>query len=314
MRSPSVFRHVWRYLIRRILTLVPLWLGVSFVAFMFVHAIPGGPFDTGAIRSQQATANLRHFYNLDKPLLEQYALYIWHVFHGNLGQSMVRRGLYVSDVLKGRFPTSAELGLAGLVVSLGVGIPAGIFASAKRNRWPDHLVMLGATAGYAVPNFVLALVLILVFGLDLGWFPLGGWGGFSHVPLPAIALGLPWAGLVARMTRASMIDALTRDYIRTAYAKGLSTPQVLFRHAFRNALIPLTTIVALLAAELITGSLIIENIFGIPGIGHYMVDSILGADYTTTLGFIIFYATTIFVANLLVDLSYAWIDPRIQFE
>jgi ABC-type dipeptide/oligopeptide/nickel transport system permease component len=305
---------VWRYVLRRLLALIPLWIAVSFVAFLFIHAIPGGPFDTGAIRSKQATQNLRHLYHLDKPLLEQYGIYIWHVLHGDLGQSMVRRGLRVSDVISGRFPTSAELGLAGLVVSLGVGVPAGIFASTRRNRWPDHAVMFTATAGYAIPNFVLALVLILVFGLDLHWFPLGGWGGFSHVPLPAVALGLPWAGLVARMTRASMLEALSQDYIRTANAKGLRPTAVLIRHAFRNALIPLTTLIALLAAELITGSLIIENIFGIPGIGHYMVDSILGADYTMTLGFIVFYATVIFVANFLVDLSYGWIDPRIQFE
>jgi ABC-type dipeptide/oligopeptide/nickel transport system permease component len=305
---------VWRYVLRRLLALIPIWIAVSFVAFLFIHAIPGGPFDTGAIRSKQATQNLRHLYHLDKPLLEQYGIYIWHVLHGDLGQSMVRRGLHVSDVITGRFPTSAELGLAGLAVSLGVGVPAGIFASTRRNRWPDHAVMFTATAGYAIPNFVLALILILVFGLDLRWLPLGGWGGFSHVPLPAIALGLPWAGLVARMTRASMLEALSQDYIRTANAKGLRPTAVLIRHAFRNALIPLTTLIALLAAELITGSLIIENIFGIPGIGHYMVDSILGADYTMTLGFIIFYATAIFVANFLVDLSYGWIDPRIQFE
>jgi ABC-type dipeptide/oligopeptide/nickel transport system permease component len=182
----------------------------------------------------------------------------------------------------------------------------------RRNSFVDHLLMLTATIGYAIPNFVLAIVFILLFGLRLGWFPLGGWGGFSHLVLPATALGLPWSGLVARMTRASMLDTLSRDYIRTAYAKGGGRPRVLVHHAFRNALIPLTTVVALLAAELITGSLIIENIFGIPGIGHYMVDSILGADYTMTLGFIVFYATIIFVANLLVDIAYVWMDPRVR--
>ena len=302
------------YIIRRVLALIPIWLGVSFIAFILVHAIPGGPFDTGAIRSRQATANLLHLYHLDKPLVEQYGLYMWQVLHGDLGESMVNRGLSVTDVLKGRFPTSAELGGAGLVVALGVGVPTGVVAAARRNRWLDHAMMLSATVGYAIPNFVFALGLILVFGLWLGWLPLGGWGSFSEVPLPALALGLPWAGLVARMTRASMIEALNRDYIRTANAKGLSTTRVLLRHAFRNALIPLATLVPLLAAELITGSLIIENIFGIPGIGHYMVDSILGADYSMTLGFVIFYATTIFAANFLVDISYGWIDPRIRLE
>jgi ABC-type dipeptide/oligopeptide/nickel transport system permease component len=305
---------VWRYITRRVLALIPIWLGVSFIAFILVHAIPGGPFDTGAIRSRQATENLFHLYHLDKPLLEQYGLYIWQVLHGDLGESMVKRGLSVTDVLKDRFPTSVELGLAGVVVALGVGVPAGMFAAARRNRWLDHTMMLTATVGYAIPNFVFALLLILVFGLWLRLLPLGGWGSFSDVPLPALALGLPWAGLVARMTRASMIEALNRDYIRTAYAKGLPGRTVLIRHAFRNALIPLATLVPLLAAELITGSLIIENIFGIPGIGHYMVDSILGADYSMTLGFVIFYATTIFIANFVVDISYGWIDPRIRVE
>lgn len=303
-----------RFVARRLLLLIPNWLGVSFIAFLLVHAIPGGPFDTGAIRSHQATVNLLHLYHLDKPLLVQYLLYIWQVLHGNLGISMVNRGLTVTSVILGRLPTSAELGVAGLIVSLGVGIPAGVFAAYRRNRWLDHGMMLAATVGYAIPNFVLALGLILVVGLDLHWLPLGGWGSFSNVPLPALALGLPWAGLVARMTRASMLEALSKDYIRTAQAKGAGVVRVLIRHAFRNALIPLTTLIALLAAEVITGSLIIENIFGIPGIGHYMVNSILGADYTMTLGFVIFYATVIFIANFLVDLSYGWIDPRIRFE
>jgi oligopeptide transport system permease protein len=303
-----------RYILKRLLALIPIWVGVSFIAFLLVHSIPGGPFDTGAIRSHQATENLRHLYHLDKPLLEQYVLYIWNVLHGDLGQSMVNRGLTVTEVIAGRLPTSAELGLAALAISLGVGIPAGILAAAKRNRWLDHLMMLTATVGYAIPNFVFALLLILTAGLWLHLLPLGGWGSLSQVPLPALALGLPWAGLVARMTRASMIEAINRDYVRTAHAKGVGPVTVLIRHAFRNALIPLSTLVALLAAEVITGSLIIENIFGIPGLGHYMVDSILGADYTMTLGFVVFYATMIFAANLLVDLSYGWIDPRIALD
>jgi len=303
-----------RYVLRRLVALIPIWIGVSFIAFVMVHSIPGGPFDTGAIRSQQGTENLAHFYHLDKPLLEQYVLYIWQVLHGDLGQSMVNRGLTVNAVISGRLPTSAELGAAALVVALGVGIPAGVVASARRNRLLDHAMMLSATVGYAVPNFVFALLLILVFGLSLHWLPLGGWGHLNQVPLPALALGLPWAGLVARMTRASMLDVVHQDYIRTAYAKGAGPLTVLVRHAFRNALIPLSTLIAILAAEVITGSLIIENIFGIPGVGHYMVDSILGSDYSMTLGFIIFYATLIFVANFLVDLSYGWIDPRIRHE
>ena len=301
------------FLLRRLLTLLPVWFGITLVAFLLVHAIPGGPFDTGTLRSPQATAFLERFYHLDEPLAKQYALYMWNVLQGDFGESMVRRGLYVSDVLTERFPTSLLLGACGLTVSLAVGIPAGVLGAVKQNAWPDHTVMIAATAGYAIPSFVLSLLLILVFGSWLGWLPLGGWGTPQHVVLPALALGLPWAGLVARLTRASLLEVLRQDYIRSAVAKGAGTRRVLVRHALRNAFIPLTAVIAVLAAELVTGSLIVELIFGIPGIGRYMIDSVLGADYTMTLGLTVFYATLIFFANLAADVCYALLDPRIRF-
>jgi oligopeptide transport system permease protein len=301
------------FLLRRLLTLLPVWLGITLVAFLLVHAIPGGPFDTGTLRSREATEFLRRFYHLDEPLAKQYGLYMWNVLQGDLGESMVRRGLYVSDVLTDRFPTSLVLGTCGLAVSLAVGIPAGLLGAVKQNAWPDHAVMVAATAGYAIPSFVLSLLLILVFGSWLGWFPLGGWGTPKHVVLPALALGLPWAGLVARLTRVSLLEVLRQDYIRSAVAKGAGTGRVLVRHALRNAFIPLTAVIAVLAAELVTGSLIVELIFGIPGIGRYMIDSILGADYTMTLGLTVFYATLIFVANFAADVAYALLDPRIRY-
>jgi oligopeptide transport system permease protein len=302
------------YLLRRLVALVPVWLGVVLLAFLLVHSIPGGPFDTGTLRSPEATDFLRRTYHLDEPLWKQFALYVRDVLHGDLGESMVRRGLYVNEVLADRFPTSFILGLAGLTVSLAVGLPAGLLGAVNHNRWPDHSVMVAATIGYAIPSFVLSLILILVFGGWLGWFPLGGWGTPSHVVLPAIALGLPWAGLVARLTRASMLEVLRQDYVRTAVAKGAPTRRVIVGHALRNALIPLTAVIAVLAAELVTGSLIVEIIFGIPGIGRYMIDSVLGSDYTMTLGLTVFYATLIFVANFLADLTYAMLDPRIRVD
>lgn len=301
------------YLLRRLLSLVPVWIGVILVAFLLVHAIPGGPFDTGTLRSREATEFLRRFYHLDEPLWKQFGYYLWDVLHGDFGESMVRRGLYVSDVIAERFPTSLALGSAGLLVSLAVGLPAGLLGAVKQNRWPDHTVMIAATIGYAIPSFVLSLLLILVFGTWLGWLPLGGWGGVQRAVLPAIALGLPWAGLVARLTRASVLEVLRSDYVRTAIAKGAPPRRVLVRHALRNALIPLTAVIAVLAAELVTGSLVVEIIFGIPGIGRYMIESVLGADYTMTLGLTVFYATLIFVANFLADVSYALLDPRIRF-
>jgi oligopeptide transport system permease protein len=293
---------------------VPVWLGVIFLAFLLIHSIPGGPFDTGVLRPPETTTFLEDRYHLNDPIVRQFAYYLSDVLRGDFGESLERRGLYVSDVIKERFPRSLILGLAGMAVSLVVGIPAGIIGSVRRNRPADYTVMVGATLAYAIPNFVLSLLFILFFGLKLGWFPLGGWGGPEHVVLPAIALGLPWAGLVARLTRAAMLEVLREDYMRLAVAKGASPVRVVLRHGFRNALLPLTTVVAILAAELITGSLIIEVIFGIPGIGQEMVNSVLSSDYTLTLGLVIFYATIIFLANFAADVSYALLDPRVRDE
>ena len=210
------------FILKRALTLIPVWIGITFLAFVLIHSIPGGPFDNGTLRSADATEFLRRFYNLDEPLWKQYLLYMSDLVHGDFGESMVRPGLYVSDLITERFPTSFLLGAAGVTVSLLVGIPAGIVGAVKQNTWIDHSVMVGATIGYAIPNFVLSLILILVFGGWLGWFPLGGWGGIEHIVLPALALGLPWSGLIARLTRASMLEVLRQDYIRTAQAKGAS--------------------------------------------------------------------------------------------
>jgi ABC-type dipeptide/oligopeptide/nickel transport system permease component len=301
------------YLTRRLLTLIPAWIGVTLLAFLFVHSIPGGPFDTGAVRPQATTALLKSHYHLDRSLPIQYALYMKNVLTGDLGESIVQPGLRVSTVLSQRFPTSAELGCAALLVALGLGVPAGLLAATKRNRLIDRVVMVGATIGYAIPNFILSILFILVVGLYLHLLPLGGWGRPSQVVLPALALGLPWASFVARLTRGTVIGTLQQDYIRTARAKGAGPARVLVRHAFRNALMPITTVTALLIAELITGSLVIESIFSIPGMGQYLTNSVLGSDYTMTLGLIIFYATLLFAANVAVDLLYVWLDPRVRY-
>ena len=303
-----------QYVVRRLLALVPVWLGATALTFVIIHSIPGGPFDTDGIRSAQATANIRQLYHVERPLPEQYAYYMWGVAHGNLGESMVQRGLTVSSVIADRFPTSAKLGAAALLVSLGVGIPAGLLSAVYRRRIPDYVLMTGASIGYAIPNFVLSILLILLFGLQLGWLPVGGWGSPSQVVLPAVALGLPWAGLIARMTRAATLDTLNRDYVRTAVAKGAGPVRVVLRHAFRNALLPLTTIIAVIASEVITGSLVVENIFGIPGLGHYVTDAVLGSDYTMTLGLVVFYSAMVFLANLLVDITYSLLDPTVGVE
>jgi ABC-type dipeptide/oligopeptide/nickel transport system permease component len=304
---------VSRYLTRRLLTLIPAWFGVTLLAFAFVHSIPGGPFDTGAVRPPATTAILEAHYHLDKPLPLQYLLYMRGVLTGDLGESIVEPGLKVSTIITQRFPTSAELGAAALFVALGLGIPIGLVAAVNRNRVLDHVIIIGATIGYAIPNFILSILFILVIGLYFHLLPLGGWGSPSQIVLPALALGLPWASFIARLTRSSVIGTLQQDYIRTARAKGAGENRVVVRHALRNALMPITTVTALLIAELITGSLVIENLFSIPGMGQYLTNSVLGSDYTMTLGLIIFYATLLFVANVIVDVLYIWLDPRIRY-
>jgi oligopeptide transport system permease protein len=302
-----------RYLTRRLLTLIPAWFGVTLLAFAFVHSIPGGPFDTGAVRPPATTAILEAHYHLDKSLPLQYLLYMRGVLTGDLGESIVEPGLKVSTIITQRFPTSAELGAAALFVALGLGIPIGLIAAVNRNRLLDRLIMVGATIGYAIPNFILSILFILIIGLYFHLLPLGGWGRPSQVVLPALALGLPWASFIARLTRSSVLGTLQQDYIRTARAKGAGERQVVVRHALRNALMPITTVTALLIAELITGSLVIENLFSIPGMGQYLTNSVLGSDYTMTLGLIIFYATILFLANVVVDVLYIWLDPRIRY-
>jgi oligopeptide transport system permease protein len=302
-----------KYLARRLLTLIPVWLGIILVTFLIVHSVPGGPFSTGAIRSHAATAVLLRFYHLNEPIWKQFAYYISKVVQGELGTSIVHPGLSIGSVISSRFPVSALLGACGLAIALAVGLPAGVFAAARQDSWLDRTLVLSATIGYAIPNFVLSILLVLIFGAGLHLLPLGGWGGIDHLILPAVALGLPWAGLIARMTRATMIEALREDYVKVAVAKGAGPRRVLIAHALRNALLPLSTIFAVMAAEMITGSLVVEQIFSVPGIGHYMVESILGSDYTMTLGLVTFYATVVFLANLLADISYAWLDPRIRY-
>ncbi len=302
-----------KYVAKRLLTLIPVWLGIILVTFLLLHAVPGGPFDTGAIRNQASTDVLIRFYHLNEPVWRQYVSYVLNVVQGHFGNSLVQTGLSVGSVITSRFPTSALLGTAGLLVAIGVGLPAGVVAASHQDGWLDRVLLITASVGYAIPNFVLSILLILVFGVGLGWLPLGGWGSFSELILPALALGLPWAGLIARMTRATMLEVLRQDYVRAATAKGAGRRRVLIVHALRNAMIPLTTIFAVLAADLITGSLVVEQVFSVPGLGHYMVQSILGSDYTMVLGLTTFYATVVFLANLVADVSYAWLDPRIRY-
>jgi len=302
-----------RYLLRRFLTLIPTVLGVSLLTFVLMYMVPGGPLHMEGIQSPESLKHLERIYNLDRPLHEQYFIYLGNALRGDFGTSFRFRDVKVSDIIAARFPVSAQLGLSALGTVL-VGVPLGVIGAVRQNTAVDYLVMFIATVGYSMPNFVVSLFLLIVFAVTLSVFPVGGWGSPLHVILPAIALGLPWMSLIARLTRANMLDVLGQDYIRTARGKGLTERVVVFRHALRNAAIPLITMFGVFTARLIVGSMPIEIIFNIPGLGQYMVRSIQAADYSMIMGLALFFSFIVMGMNLLVDVTYSFIDPRIKYD
>ncbi|KUK41667.1 MAG: Binding-protein-dependent transport systems inner membrane component [Clostridia bacterium 62_21] len=290
--------------------LIALWAIVT-ITFFIMHAIPGDPFLNPRVPEhiRQAMLNL---YGLNKPLWEQYFIYIANLLRGNLGTSLVDLNRTVTSMIATGFPVSATLGLEALLFAVTTGLALGIIASLYHNRTWDYVAMIIALIGISVPNFVVATVLQYVVGVKWGILPVSRWGDFQHSILPAFALGLSTLALMARMMRTSMLDVLNQDYIRTAKSKGLPTGQVIWRHAVRNALLPIVTILGPLVATIVTGTFVIEQIFGIPGLGSYYVASIYNRDYPLILGTTIFYAVILLLMNFLVDIAYGLIDPRIR--
>jgi peptide/nickel transport system permease protein len=311
-----------QYLLRRLALMVPTGFVVTVAVFLLIHLTPGDPAVIILAESYTpaAAAEVHKELSLDKPLPQQYALYITRMSHGDLGRS-VRNKLPVTQAIGERLPATLELGLAALLWSLVVAIPLGTLAALRRGRMLD-LVASGLTvAGISVPNFVLGIILILVFGLVLRLLPAGGFtaltesapDNLSRLILPAITLGTFGAASNMRFTRSSMVDVLHQDFIRTARAKGASRWQVINRHALKNALIPVVTVVGLQVGAIIEGSLVTESVFSWPGVGKLAVDSIFTKDFPIVQGIVLFSALTYMVANLLVDLLYAWLDPRITY-
>ncbi len=314
------------YTIRRLVLIVPLVLAVATVTFFLMHAVQGGPFDTERPLSPSVKANLDRRYGLDKPLPEQYARYMWNLAKFDLGISF-SNDREIVEIVREKLPISAQLGLAAFAYATIVGISLGIFSALNQNGPLDYVGVFVATIGAAMPSFVLAPLLQIVVVLELGWFRVltGSPEGWISVPLlgdlftptqiflPAVALGTLPAAFVARITRASMLDILRQDYIRTARAKGVRELAVVLRHGVKNALIPVLTVLGPIFAGLITGSFIIERAFQIPGIGRQFVDSVLVRDYGMIMGLTLFFAIVIAVMNLVVDLLYAVVDPRIRY-
>jgi len=275
---------------------------------------PGGPFDTERPVPAEIAANLDRVYHLNDPLITQFAHYLWNILQGDFGPSFKYQDYTVTELIVEGFPVSLQLGLMSILLALLLGIALGVFAALKQNKLTDYVLMSFAMVGIVLPSFVIAPLLALVFGVFLHWLPVAGWGSWSHMILPVIALSLPQIATVARMTRGSLIETLNRPYIRTARAKGLPNSLILFRHASRATLLPVVSWLGPAVAAVVTGSIVIEQIFSLPGIGRYFVQGALNRDYTLVMGVVVFYGALIIVMNLLVDLLYRWLDPRVSYE
>lgn len=299
---------------RRLLAAIPtLWVLIT-AAFFLMRAAPGGPFDGERALPAEVRAQVEAAYHLDEPLWMQYLRYWGGLLQGDLGPSYQYPGFTVNELIASGFPVSLSLGLSAMVLALVVGGAAGIHAAVRQNRLGDHAVMALSMTGVSVPNFVLAPLMILIFAIGLGWLPAGGWerGRVSDMVLPVVALALPQLAYVARLMRGSMIEVLHCPYIRTARAKGLSESTVLLRHALRPALMPVLSYLGPATVAVITGSVVMEQIFSIPGLGRHFVQAALNRDYTVVLGVVVFYGVLIMLFNFVVDLLYGALDPRLK--
>lgn len=303
-----------KYIIKRTgMALLTIWI-VATLTFFVMNLVPGGPFLSEKAISPEATAALEAKYGLDKPLIEQYFTYMKDALHGDFGDSLKQRGRTVAEIITSKFPISAKLGGLAVLVSLLIGVPLGCVSAFNRGKWLDKLIIVIATCGIAVPSFVVCTILMYVFGMELGWFPTFGLNTPLHYVMPVMALAFYPTAYITRLMRSSMLDVLGQDYMRTAKAKGLSQFVSLFKHALRNAILPVVTYVGPMMAYTISGSFIVEKIFTIPGLGGEFIGSITARDYTIIMGTTIFLATLMVIVNLLVDILYTIIDPRIKLK
>jgi ABC-type dipeptide/oligopeptide/nickel transport system permease component len=307
------------YIGQRLVLIAITTILVSSIVFLLLHQIPGNAFLNETRQTEASLQAQLHHYGLDLPLPQQYINWVSAVLHGDLGESLVNRGVKITPLLVRETSVSATVGFFALIVTIGLGLILGVIAALRQNTWIDYVASSAAVVGYSIPSFVIAIFGLLIFGHYFFTWTQGtvyynvGWGDWTQIPVPAIALGLPYASYVARLTRASMLETIRTDYVRTAWAKGLKARIVVLRHALRNALIPVVTILGPLITGIITGSVVIENIFGIPGLGKEFVTSILARDYNIVIGVFTFYAALVGLANLTVDVIYPLLDPRIRY-
>jgi len=303
---------VAKYIVKRILLAVVTMFLVCFITFFMMNAVPGGPFNGEKAKSPEVIAALNARYGLDKPVHVQFINYMKNILHGDFGVSL-KNGRNIAQTIRESFVVSAKIGLIAVLVALVFGIVLGCVAALNRNKWPDHVIIFFVTLFTAMPSFVAASFLLLVFCIQLGWVPVWSSSSQNYV-LPVIALSLPPMSYITRLTKTSMLDALGQDYVRTARAKGVKPLKVIFIHTLRNALIPVITYVGPLCAAILTGSLVVEKIFTIGGLGSKFVDSITARDYPMIMGTTIFLAFIMILANLISDIVYKLVDPRIQLS
>lgn len=303
---------MFSYTLKRIFNSLIVLLVIITITFMLMHSIPGGPFTGEKNIPDAILKNIEARYKLNDPLWKQYIDYIVNLAHFDLGPSFKYPGRTVNDIISESFPVSLTLGMTSIFLAIAVGIPAGIISALRQNKWQDYLTMFLTTLGISVPSFVIATVLIYVFAIKLQLLPAAMWGGVEYIILPTVALaGMPMA-FIARLTRSSMLEVLGQDYIKTAKAKGLPEHVIIYRHALKNALIPVITYIGPMAAAILTGSFVVETIFAIPGLGRHFVTSIYNRDYTVILGVTVFYSMLVVGLNMIVDLIYPLLDPRIK--
>lgn len=303
-----------RFIGRRLLVAIPTLFLVVTVAFFMMRAAPGGPFDTDRKLAPAIERNIREQYGMNKPLPQQYLDYLGGVLRGDLGPSLKYRDKTVLQILKENYPVSLKLGLSAMLIASVTGVSLGVLAAMRQNRAVDYGVMTVAILGVCVPTFVTAPLLVLAFASKLGWLPTAGWNGgaFANLVLPVTVLALPQVAIISRLTRAGMIEVLRSNYVRTARAKGLPEHRIVIHHALRAAILPLVSYLGPACAGLLTGSLVVERIFNLPGLGKFFVISALQRDYTVVMGMVIVYAGLILLLNLLADLLYAALDPRVR--
>jgi oligopeptide transport system permease protein len=303
-----------RLVIQRFLGAIPTLLILIALAFCLIRLAPGGPFDTEKQLPPEIEANLRAAYHLDEPLYQQFGRYVLNLMQGDFGPSFQYKDFSVTELIRSGFPVSLKLGGLAMLLALVIGLSAGTIAALRQNTATDYGVMATAMMGISIPNFVMAPLLILFFAVYLKWLPAGGLGdgGWKNLVLPVIALALPQIAYISRLTRGSMIEVLRSNYIRTAKAQGLPMRTIIVQHALKPVLLPIISYLGPASAAIITGSVVIEQIFGVPGLGRYFVQGALNRDYTLVMGVVVFYGVLIISFNFLVDVLYGWLDPRMK--